>query len=113
MKDIRQQYRAFMSELYSDSMLPGKIVPWFKLMNIKIDDLLEIVHGRYKINKDVLAPYQIELRELITENEDFIRQYKNNTPITFSAASKQHLMKFQQQHNHLFNALIIKINDAH
>lgn len=81
-------------------------------MNIKVSDLSEIIYTKYKIDRDILKPYQIDLADLITNNEDFVNQFDNDDPIEFSASSKNTFVRFQQNHNHLFNSLIIGINDA-
>ncbi len=111
-KDLRNEYRVCLDELHSNSMNPKAILPWLKLMNLKVDDLLDLMHKKYKIDKKTLFPYQHNLRELITGNVDFERDYQNSITINFSDASKNALIKFQQENNHLFNELIIEINDA-
>ena len=110
-KEIRDEYKTCLNNLYSNNTHPQRVIPWFKLMNIKVDDIMTIVHTKYFINKDKLKPYQIELQELITNNEDFMSQY-NKEKVVFSQTSRTQLMKFQQSHNQLFNQIIIIINDA-
>lgn len=111
-KEIRNDYRNCMNNLYSNNTSAKKVIPWFKLMNIKIEDLMICINDKYKIDKKLLSPYQNELRDLITENVDFINQFKSGKPIEFSDLSRNSFIKFQQEHNQLFNHLIIKINDA-
>ena len=71
-----------------------------------------LINQIYDIDVDTLKPYQVELRFLITEMDDFIQNYKLDTPIQFSRDSKQKILGFQSQHNHIFNKLIVQINDA-
>jgi len=111
MKEIRNDYKTCLNNLYSNNTHPHRVIPWFKLMNIKVDDLMSIIHTKYCIDKDKLKPYQIELQELITNNEDFMAQY-NGEKVVFSQTSRTQLIKFQQSHNQLFNEIIITINDA-
>jgi len=110
-KEIRNDYKTCLNNLYTNNTHPHRVIPWFKLMNIKVDDLMTIINKKYFIDKDKLKPYQIELQELITNNEDFIKQY-NLEKVIFSESSRTQLIKFQQSHNQLFNELIISINDA-
>jgi len=110
-KDIRNEYKTCLNNLYSNSTHPHRVIPWFKLMNIKIDDLMALINTKYKIDKNKLKPYQIELPDLITNNHDFMAQY-NSDKVTFSESSRTQLIKFQQSHNQLFNEIIIAINDA-
>ena len=110
-KEIRNDYKICLNNLYSNNTHPHRVIPWFKLMNIKVDDLMTIIHTKYCIDKDKLKPYQIELQELITNNEDFMAQY-NGEKVVFSQTSRTQLIKFQQSHNQLFNEIIVIINDA-
>lgn len=112
-KDIRNDYKTCLNNLYLNQTNAKQVIPWFKLMNIKIDDLMSLVCGKYKrIKRNELEPYQNQLRELITEHEDFIKQYESGKPINFAENSKNQFIKFQQENNHIFNDIIIKINDA-
>ena len=64
----------------------------------------------------LLRPFNIiritEVPELITDSDDFINQFKGDKPVKFSQETKKSIIRFQQQHNQLFNELIILINDA-
>ena len=111
LKEIRNEYRSCLNNLYANQTLAIKVIPWFKLMNIKVDDLMTLINTKYAIDKKLLDPYQNKLRELITENQDFINQFKSTKPVEFSAESKNKIIIFQQEYNHLFNDLIIGIND--
>lgn len=110
-KEIRSEYKCFLNKLYANKMTAQSIIPWFKLMNIKINDIIDLISEKYRIDKTILKPYQNDLRELITENEDFIKMFKSDKPIDFSDNSKNQFIKFQQENNHLFNKIIVKIND--
>lgn len=112
LKDIRNEYKTCLNNLYTDQTIAKKVMPWFKLMNIKVADLMKHISIKYKIPKDFLNPYQNELRELITNNPEFISQFNSTVPIKFSDSSKVMLIKFQQDNTHLFQELIIQINDC-
>ena len=112
LKEIRMEFRNCLNNIYSNKTPPKNVLPWFKLINIKIEDLTAIINMKYKINKDILRPYQNELRDLITESEDFEKQYEGSGLYAPSVSTKTALMKFQQRNSHLFNDVIIKINDA-
>ncbi len=109
-KEIRIEYKSFLSGLYANKTAPNTIIPWFKLMNIKVNDLMSLLNQTYQIEKDILLPYQNDLRELITENDDFIKYFKSDKMV-FSEISRRKIIQFQQKHNHLFNEIIISINN--
>lgn len=111
-KELRNEYRDCINKLHSNSANSKEILPLLKLMNIKAKDLIELVNIKHGIDKQILLPYQDTLRELITNNVDFIRDFNTVGTINFSEDSKNSFHKFQQENNHIFNDLIIKINDA-
>lgn len=111
-KDLRNSYKEYLNNLHGGKTLPQSITPWFKLMNIKVNDLMVILNKKYRIQIDNLLPYQTTLPELITDSEEFIRQFMGDKPVKFSEETKKALIRFQQEHNQRFNDLIILINDA-
>lgn len=111
-KEIRTEYKNCLGNLYDGKSAPYRVLSWFKLMNIKVNDLMGLINQKYKIDVHMLNPYQQELRELVTNNPDYMSQYNSEDPIQFSEDSRLQFIKFQQTHNHLFNDLIILINDS-
>jgi len=111
-KDIRNEYRNFLNNIYASKTEIRTIIPWFKLMNIRVSDLMTLVQQKYNIDKQILSPYQIDLRELVTESDEFNLQFREGNNINFSESTKTKLIEFQNTHNHLFNELIININDT-
>lgn len=110
-KEIRSEYRTFLTDLYSNTSSPRELLSWFKLMNIKVGDLISIVNQKYEIPENFFNSYQIELRELVTNSEDFERCFRSNR-LNLSESTRRDLTRFQQEHQRLFNDLIIKINDS-
>lgn len=110
-KDLRSEYKRFLNELNSGNLKPRRILPWFKLMNIKVQDTMEIISQKYDVKEDLLKSYQVDLRELVTELEEFNLNFKDNKVITLKESSLRELIKFQQTNNSRFNSLIITIND--
>ena len=96
-KDIRSEYKIFLNNLYSNNTRVKSVIPWFKLMNIKVIDIMRTINEIYKIDENILNPYQNELRELITENEDFISSFNLEQNIIFSDNSKTKIIEFQQK----------------
>lgn len=92
-------------------MKSREILSWFKLMNIKISDCMEILNKECGINKNKLAPYEYELRLLVVDNEDFDRCFNDNK-VAFSHPMKNSFVQFQQQNAKLFNEIIVLINKS-
>ncbi|TYA78538.1 hypothetical protein [Seonamhaeicola marinus] len=110
-KDLRNEYKKFLNELYQGRLKPKQILPWFKLMNIKTQDVMEIINQKYGLDKESLKSYQIELRNMVTEQEEFSENFKQNKCFTLKESSLRDLLLFQQNNNSKFNQLIIDIND--
>ena len=80
-------------------------------MNIKVNNLFYLLNKKYKINKKTLNPYQIHLRQIVTEFPEFEENYKANKQFILKDDSKSKIIKFQQDYNGIFNILIMEIND--
>lgn len=111
-KDIRVEYQSILNKLYKNELKPQSIPPWFKLMNIKLNDLLNVTNAKYKIDQHFMNPYQLGLRDLVTQLPEFEKNYQKNLPIKLSVNSQNQILQFQQKNSKLFNNLIIKINDS-
>ena len=110
-KDLRLEYKNFLNELHSGKLKPKKIVPWFKLMSIRLQDTMEIVSGKYEIDKGILKNYQLKLKKIVTEFEEFNSNYKENKCFELTEKSLKEIVKFQQENNYKFNYVILKINE--
>jgi hypothetical protein len=110
-KELRIEYRIFLNDLNTGKLKPKQITPWFKLMNIKVQDTMELLTNKYKIDNSILNPYQIELRNIVTEQKEFNENYKDNKLISLKESSRRELIKFQQENNSKFNSLILEINE--
>ncbi|EOR96497.1 hypothetical protein ADIARSV_0281 [Arcticibacter svalbardensis MN12-7] len=112
LKEIRNDYRLFFINIDKGVLLPNEILPWFKLMNIKVKDLLDVVKTVHKIDIYQLDPFKKDLNELMSENSDFKTNYRSEQPIVFSGRSKRDFIKFQGKYISRFNEILILINSA-
>jgi hypothetical protein len=110
--NIRNQYRTKIEKIHSSKSKPKELLPWFKLMNVKVSNLMEITSSKYGIDQKILSPFQQELRSIITEDEGFINSFSKNQEIKLTEETKGTLIKFLQDNSHLFNDAIVFINDA-
>lgn len=109
-KSIREEFRTHLNSLYGCKLCPLNIIPWYKLMSIKLYDLAIDLNDIYCVRLDYLNEYQNTLRDLITESEDFNKQY-NNPLLIVSPELKNEIIKFQQENSKTFNELIVHINN--
>jgi len=112
-KEIRNEYILILNEIYHDKCKPQELLYQLKSMDIKVNDLMEIINEKYKkIEKKKLTPYTRELKKLINVDKNFIKSYKENKITKFSMILKNEINIFQKKHNSLFNQVIIDINDS-
>ncbi len=110
-KEIKSDFKTLFTELFGAKITPKNFLTWYKLANVKMKDLVEDLNEIYKIESNCLNPYQTELRNIITENKDYISQFKKDE-LKLSPTTKNILIRFQQNNNKIFNKIIIKINNT-
>lgn len=110
-KYIRDGYRIYLSNSIQGKLDPSNAQAWFKLMNMKIDDLMQHLNSSYAIDLNFLKSFQVDLRSVILESPDFMNQYTKKN-VDFSSNTKSDILRFQQDHGKIFNDLIIKINES-
>jgi hypothetical protein len=97
-------------EIDNDKILPQEVVPKLKSLSLKINNMMGLIPQSYKIQKNKLEPYQNELNMMITNDKDYSNNYKENKTVKFS--NKTQFIEFQQKYSHLFNDLIVEVNEA-
>lgn len=110
--DIRLSYKRQVEKIHSSKAKPKELLPWFKLMNVKVINLMDIANSKYGIDKQIFDPFQTQLRFIITEDQGYINSFKNNQEVELTDHTKQILLKFLQENNYRFNSAIVSINDA-
>lgn len=110
-KDLRFEYKKFFNELCSGNLRTRKIIPWLKLLNIRSYNILNIINEKYNVKINYLNSYQMELRELVTELDEFNSSYNKNRKLALKEESFSKLIKFQQENSSKFSSIIIKINE--
>lgn len=110
-KQLKSDYRDFIDKLYLGEVNAREAVTWFKMTNVRVNELVGLMNQKYKVHPKVFEPYQITLRNLITNSEDFIRAW-NSPTVQFSEESKKMILAFRTKYENRFNKVIIDVNDA-
>jgi hypothetical protein len=108
---LREEYRKFLTDLAAGQVNASKVLPWFKLMNIKGNELINILSSKYNVNDQILSPYQTELNDIITNSQEFANSFNAGTQITLTNPTLSELIRFQQRNYGTFNNMVIDIND--
>lgn len=111
-KEVRKDYMSYIREMHAGSLIPKDALPWFKTMNIKVTDLMENLEQKYGVSSDFLEPFQIELREILTNSNEYIINYQSNTPFKLRDLTVRKVSNFQRSNSSKFTELIITINDC-
>ncbi len=108
--EVKDLYSIFIKQLVQGELSTKSIIPELKLLNVKTNAIIEILNKEYSIEKDRLQAYQIDLREFITELDEFTRNYRNNNLLELEHSSINEIIRFQQKHSKKFNQIILEIN---
>lgn len=111
-KDLRNDYRIFFQRL-EKGIKPQEIASWFKLTNIKSNDLLDLIAIKNpSIQTNYLKPFQKELKDIISDSKEYEENYFPNNKFKLKSATVVKVQRFRQQHDSLFNQLIVQINEG-
>lgn len=110
-KIIKKDYSDFLSEISESSIYTSTIIPRHKFLSIRLVNIEEDIKTKYKLEKDYFYAYHVQLLEIITESEIFIKQFKKKNKFEINEELKISIIKFQSVNERLFNNIIIQIND--
>ncbi|WP_071146173.1 hypothetical protein [Bacteroides ihuae] len=109
---IRTDYRLMLIDIKTGESHPKYLKIKLKDLNIKTTDIMKIVSNKYRIDNKYLKHYQHDLNWLITDNEEYVNSFKTDSKIILSQESMIHFLIFEANNDHLFNDLIVRINDS-
>ena len=111
-REIRKEYRTYITDLLKGSIDAQSVVPWFKIMSIRVNDMLESADSLYHIKNNSFSDYHISLLTTITESDSFTKCYKKNCNVSFDRQEKLLILNVQKDFIHVFNEAILLINNA-
>jgi hypothetical protein len=111
-KDLRGDCRGLLTSIFSGKRTPDEMIFSLKLIGIKSTHLLDIFDTNFKISKNYLNQYLVEINQIITDDSNFIANANTNNKITLSDQTQRAILRFQAQHQMVFNNLILLVNDC-
>lgn len=111
-KDFRVDCRQFLNATYNGTKFQREIIPTLKLLGIKSSQLLNTLNYCFNINPQHFNTYLIELNRILTDDPNFVSCKNENAEIKFHPNSLEKIIRFQSDHQPLFNDLILLINEA-
>lgn len=109
-RKIEADYRDWLGHIHDGNMRTSRVLSGFKLLNMRIDNLMISIPSEFSIDKKKLLPYQQLLPVMITDSQEFIDQHGVDKPFQLSERLKSELITFQVVSGRLFMELIIQIN---
>lgn len=111
-KDLRSEYNDYLRKLSYMAISPKGTPRFFKYLDIKKNHLLNDLGSIYCVKNDKLNLFHSELRELITNCEEFTENYREDNEFSLRSKTKAKLDRIQIKYNGIFNELIISVNDC-
>ena len=111
-REIRKEYRTYITDLLKGNIDAQSVVPWFKIMGIRVNDMLDSADSIYHIKNDSFSKYHINLLTTVTESDSFIKCYKKNCKVLFDRQETILILNVQKDFIHVFNEAILLINNA-
>lgn len=111
-RTLNDFYFNFLNDLVEDKRDVKGLISLFKTMYIKISRLMVIVNKNYGISPFFLLNYQVGIRRIILNSPEYEASYNGGGKLQLSEETINEIMQFRQANEHLFNDLILKINDA-
>lgn len=114
-KSLKREYEDLLNSFCGKGIKPQEVQPLLKVKNIKVQHVTDLLKEKYKTHKfsiDLnLKDYHVGLREILTETEEFLENYKADMYFPLSSNSMNAIVKFRQEKESVFNKLILFIND--
>lgn len=108
-EEINKHYKSFYADLLDGKIEPKHVLQWFKSFNVEIEPICNKLSEISNCNYDRLSPFRHELREIITEDEDFINSF-NKGLLEPSVQLRLKIQDFHKRNYHIFIDLICEIN---
>lgn len=108
-EEINKHYKSFYADLLGGKFEPKHVLQWFKSFNVEIEPICNKLSEFTNCNYDTLSPFRHELREIITEDEDFINNFDKGL-LDPSVKLRLKIQDFHKRNYHIFIDLICEIN---
>lgn len=110
--ELRVDCRNFLKSVYLGSKTQNEIISSLQLIGIKSTHLMNVLNFSFRLDKSYLDRYIYELNQIITGDSNFEQGKSPDAKIEITKKTQKDLLKFQSDHQHTFNGLILGINEA-
>lgn len=110
-KDLRDEVKTLVIDLQKEDLRPKDMISSFNLISIRINDVLKLCAEKYGIKTDILEAYQLEMRDVVTNSNEYIQVYRSNNIFTLENMEKSRILNIHKRNSKFFDKIIIDIND--
>lgn len=111
-KAIRENEEAIFKYIIENSIHPQRLKSMMGNLNTRVGDVMNLLKSQYGIQEDFLNAFQWKYSQLISDDEDFTSNYKEDKEFQFSYQSLKDFSNYRMDKIRLFNDLIVLINNA-
>ncbi len=109
LKSFHKNYKDFANGVYNDKLDANSILNWFKLSNMKLDNLNYFLSQNLNIKDKRIKDEIIKLRELITDSTSFNNSF-SNLNVQLSHSVKSEIISNNRIITHVIFDTILKVN---
>lgn len=109
---IRSEYRDLILSLKSGEAKPLSIKYQLQRLSIHLNGMMGLLSHEFKIERSFFNPYLIDLSSKITDDKDYMENYRDNSTIRFSDTFIYDIGNFEAENDKLFNDLVLRINNS-
>lgn len=109
-KDIRDNYRKFLNDLFSDKYNFNTTNSWFQVMNMRLINMEKALQEHNAKDKLEAKEINHELRDIVTDHEDY-NNASEKPNVTINQAHKQEIVRKHSEISLSLMKAIVKINN--
>ena len=111
-KEVREHEEEIFQYIISNDIQPHKLKSMMGNLNTNVSDLMNLLKEQYDIDESFLNAFQWKYSQMITDDDDFTTNYKDDVVFHFNAQLVRSFASYRADKLVLFNNLIVKINNA-
>ncbi|MBO7617876.1 MAG: hypothetical protein J6T22_11775 [Bacteroidales bacterium] len=111
-KSVREHEEAIFQYIIANSIKPQQLKSMMGNLNTNVGDLMNLLKSQYGIDDSFLNAFQWKYSQLITDDEDFTSNYKDDLGFNFKPKLLKDFSNYRADKLKLFNDLIVEINNA-
>lgn len=111
-KAIRDNEEAIFKYVIENSIHPQRLKSMMGNLNTRVGDVMNLLKSQYGIQEDFLIAFQWKYSQLITDDDDFTSNYKDDKEFQLNHQLLKDFSNYRMDKIKLFNDLIVLINNA-